>query len=68
MEVIMKIEEIVAKMNDFVEEYECDPITGKSRKFKILNRPAIINNKLWENPNVPVDFQAKLSLFGGGSN
>jgi len=56
----VKIEEIFARKDDFIDDYEY--------KVKSLGRSAIINNRLWENPNVPVDFQAKLSLFGGGSN
>ncbi len=56
----MKIEEIFARKDDFIETYDT--------RLKSLNRLVIINNNLFENPNVPVDFQAKLSLFGGGSN
>jgi hypothetical protein len=55
----MKLEEIFARKDDFVEEYDY--------KFKALGRSVVLDNKLCENPNVPVDLQAKLSLFGGGS-
>ena len=55
----MKIEEIVARKDDFIETYDT--------RLKSLNRLVIIKNNLFENPTVPMDFQAKLSLFGGGS-
>lgn len=60
----MKIEEIFARRDDFIDENSY----GNSIKWKILHRNVTLGGRLHENPSVPVDFQAKLSLFGGGSN
>jgi hypothetical protein len=56
----MKIEDIFARRNDFVDDFG-------ATKWKSLNRTVILGSRVIDNGTAPVDFQAKLSLFGGGS-